>query len=101
MKFMFWMVGFVCMSLLLVFGFVAMHEFGHQQISLYHGCVRPDMNVSLLGGTFECLEYRERSDTERLQEAKMQSLQEIIGYNILILITAYLMISTFNKNTIE
>jgi len=54
-----------------------------------------------LGGTFECLEYRERSDTERLQEAKMQSLQEIIGYNILILITAYLMISTFNKNTIE
>ena len=101
MKFGVYMVCFIVMSLLLIFAFVVVHEFGHQQISIYHGCVESEMNVTLFGGSFLCTKYRVRSEAERLQEVQMQSWQEIVGYNLLVAITAYLMISTFNKNIIE
>ena len=70
---------------------VYQHESAHQEISRMHGCINGtiEMNIFSDPSKFTCYDYGVRDSTTRLQEIYLQSLNEIIGYNIIVLMLGF------------
>lgn len=67
--------------------FVVMHENIHKEISLQHGC--KEVEIDYFNGAYStttCVEYNPRSVEMQQQERYLQSLAELIGYNLQILL---------------
>ena len=67
--------------------FVVIHEHTHKQIALNYGCKK--VEIVWFNGAYStttCLEYNPRTEQMQQQERYLQSLAELIGYNLQILI---------------
>lgn len=64
----------------LQYGFTTVHEDIHIQIAKYHNCNNYTINNNILKGDFVCYSYDNRTEEMRLQELKLHSWNEILGY---------------------
>jgi len=77
------------------------HEMAHKEIAENHGCVKNEINISMTGGgTFQCLKYMERPEKIIQQEAKLHSINEIVGYNISGIISSIIISITILMNVL-
>lgn len=69
-----------CLALI----FLITHEQVHKQISIYHNCIDYEISINyfLVNGYFVCNEYSLYDNTTILQEKKLHSWNEIIGYPV-------------------
>jgi len=83
----------------LFIGSVVFHEVIHHDIMKYHGCKSINIGLKTTYAYTECLEYNNRSEETRLQEWKLHSINEMLGYTINLLIFILFGIKLFNELT--
>ena len=67
------------------------HESAHKQISEYHGCINGTTIIYDDGGSYRCNQYSQGRTADMAKEENiLQSMNEIVTYNIKVLIMAIL-----------
>ena len=93
----------IIILILIFYGFVYYHETIHEQISKQHGCIKGEKYITFGHAYFICVErsslYYEPGFM--LQEKKLHSINEIVGYHVkilMILVTGFYLLWRINKN---
>ena len=79
--------------------FIYIHENIHAQIAIYHGCKDYNIHYGFIESYFQCDHYMERSEEKVNQEKLLHSWNEIVGYNLQVVITLVIfLVWVINEN---
>jgi len=83
------LIFFSAMGFILMHGSVVAHESVHEQIGISFGCYTTNVTTGWLSGSYQCVERAwNQTPAEQIKEFELHALNEIVSYNIDVIVLA-------------